>query len=73
MKEPMKCITLKEFYSVEDCLTAVLFCNEYKRLTKNSILKIYTFCKSHYNNKYCKQNLLNLRNAVTKIYLDVNY
>ena len=48
--------------------TKVMFSDDFKDLNKERQLEIYTYCKANANNEVCRENLKQIRYAVSELY-----
>lgn len=49
---------------------AILYIGEYYDMTKIQLKEVYNYCVLHATYTYCRENLNQLRRAVTRIYFD---
>lgn len=64
----LELITAEELTNLEMLKEKVLYTDEYEGMPKERQTEIYHYCKLHATNKTCRENLKQIRYAVTKIY-----
>ena len=66
--EDMKMIDVENLTSLELLKTHWIYTDDFEKLPKEKQEEIYKYCKLHITNDYCKENMKQIRYAVTKIY-----
>lgn len=61
-------ILMENLLDLEMLKIFVIYPDEYEKLDKIRQEEIYCYCVLHANNEICRQNLIQIRHAVIKIY-----